>query len=98
MIKKRMTVLKTNVKSKSSRKRGIRRKSSKGRKIKKLSRLRKPEDMPLEQWQVALRKQFGRRAELAARVAIASAVADAHGEEDERRRSELFLTLLREVL
>jgi len=59
MIKKRMTVLKTNIKSKSSRKRGIRRKSSKARKIKKISRLRKPEDMPLEQWQVALRKQFG---------------------------------------
>ena len=46
----------------------------------------------------ALRKQFGRRAELAAMVAIASAVADAHGEEDERQRSEFFLTLLREVL
>jgi len=59
MIKKKMTVLKTNVKSKSGRKRGIGRKSSKGRKIKKISRLRKPEDMPLEQWQVALRKQFG---------------------------------------
>jgi len=36
-----------------------RRKTPKGRKIKKISRLRKPEDMPLEQWQVALRKQFG---------------------------------------
>ena len=36
-----------------------RRKTPKGRKIKKISRLRKPEDMPLERWQVALRKQFG---------------------------------------
>lgn len=59
MITKKRTVSMTNVKSKSSRKRGIRRKSSKGRKIKKISRLRKPEDMPLEQWQIALRKQFG---------------------------------------
>ena len=31
-----------------------RRKTPKGRKIKKISRLRKPEDMPLEQWQIAL--------------------------------------------
>src|SRR5574340_475408 len=27
---------------------------------KKLSRLRKPEDMSLEEWQVALRREFGR--------------------------------------
>jgi len=37
------------------------RKSPKGRKIKKISRLRKPEDMPLEQWQIALRKQFAQK-------------------------------------
>jgi superfamily II DNA or RNA helicase len=36
------------------------RKTPKKRKTKKISRLRKPENMPLEQWQVALRKQFGR--------------------------------------
>ena len=40
-------------------KRKAKRKSSKGRKIRKISHLRKPEDMPLEQWQIALRKQFG---------------------------------------
>ena len=28
-------------------------------KARKISRLRKPDDMSLEQWQVALRKQFG---------------------------------------
>ena len=39
-----------------------RRKTAKRRSAapKKLSRLRKPEEMSLEQWQVALRKQFGR--------------------------------------
>jgi len=40
-----------------------RRKPSKGRSAsaeKKLSRLRKPEEMSLEEWQVALRRQFGR--------------------------------------
>ena len=42
-------------------KRKTKRKSSKGRKIKKISRLRKPEDMPLEQWQIALRKQFAQK-------------------------------------
>jgi len=42
-------------------KRKIKRKTSKGRKIKKISRLRKPEDMPLEQWQIALRKQFAQK-------------------------------------
>ena len=35
------------------------RKTPKGRKVKRISRLRRPEDMPLEQWQIALRKQFG---------------------------------------
>jgi SNF2 family DNA or RNA helicase len=37
------------------------RRTSKGRKIKKISHLRKPEDMPLEQWQIALRKQFAQK-------------------------------------
>ncbi|MFH1614307.1 MAG: DEAD/DEAH box helicase [Planctomycetota bacterium] len=34
---------------------------SKDHKIKKISHLRKPEDMPLEQWQIALRKQFAQK-------------------------------------
>ena len=34
-------------------------KSNTNRKPRKISRLRKPDDMSLEQWQVALRKQFG---------------------------------------
>jgi superfamily II DNA or RNA helicase len=42
-------------------KRKTKRKASKGRKIKKISHLRKPEDMPLEQWQIALRKQFAQK-------------------------------------
>jgi len=42
-------------------KRKTKRKSSKGRKIKKISHLRKPEDLPLEQWQIALRKQFAQK-------------------------------------
>jgi len=42
-------------------KRKTKRKVSKGRKIGKISRLRKPEDMPLEQWQIALRKQFAQK-------------------------------------
>ncbi|RKY23309.1 MAG: ATP-dependent helicase, partial [Planctomycetota bacterium] len=41
--------------------RKTKRKTPKGRKVKKISRLRKPEDMPLEQWQVALRKQFAQK-------------------------------------
>ena len=40
-------------------KRKTKRKTSK--KIVKISRLRKPEDMPLEQWQIALRKQFAQK-------------------------------------
>ncbi|MBL7154492.1 MAG: DEAD/DEAH box helicase [Phycisphaerae bacterium] len=42
-------------------KRKTRKKTSKGRRIKKISRLRRPEDMPLEQWQIALRKQFAQK-------------------------------------
>jgi len=38
-----------------------RRKSSESHKIKKISRLRKPVDMPLEQWQIVLRKQFAQK-------------------------------------
>jgi len=41
--------------------RKTKRKTSKRHKIKKISRLRKPEDMPLEQWQIALRKQFAQK-------------------------------------
>ena len=36
-------------------------KPSKERKIAKISHLRKPIDMPLEQWQIALRKQFAQK-------------------------------------
>ena len=36
------------------------RRISKSKKPKKISRLRKPDEMSLEQWQVALRRQFGR--------------------------------------
>ncbi|NIA31392.1 MAG: DEAD/DEAH box helicase family protein [Actinobacteria bacterium] len=42
-------------------KRKTKRNLLKGRKIKKISHLRKPEDMPLEQWQIALRKQFAQK-------------------------------------
>ncbi|MBN1806751.1 MAG: DEAD/DEAH box helicase [Sedimentisphaerales bacterium] len=42
-------------------KRKTNRKASKGHKVKKISSLRKPEDMPLEQWQIALRKQFAQK-------------------------------------
>jgi len=42
-------------------KRRTSRKTPKTRKIRKISRLRKPEDMPLEQWQIALRKQFAQK-------------------------------------
>ncbi len=36
-------------------------KTSKGRKIKRISSLRKPEELPLEQWQIALRKQVAQK-------------------------------------
>ena len=42
-------------------KRETKRKTAKVRKIKKISRLRQPENMPLEQWQIALRKQFAQK-------------------------------------
>lgn len=44
--------------AKTTVKRKTKRKPSKGRKIKTIPRLRKPDDMSLEQWQIALRKQF----------------------------------------
>jgi len=37
----------------------IKRKIKKGRKIAKISHLRKPEEMTLQQWQIVLRKEFG---------------------------------------
>jgi len=64
MIKSKTNVLKTSAGPKSSHKRRGRKKSSKGRRIAKISRLRKPEEMPLEQWQIALRKQFGQKQDL----------------------------------
>jgi superfamily II DNA or RNA helicase len=36
-------------------------KTKNGRTITKISHLRKPEDMPLEQWQIALRKQYAQK-------------------------------------
>jgi len=42
-------------------KRKTKKKTSKGRKIKRISHLRKPDDMSLEQWQTALRKQFSQK-------------------------------------
>jgi len=42
-------------------KRKTRKKTPKGVNVTKISRLRKPEDMPLEQWQIALRKQFAQK-------------------------------------
>jgi len=61
MTKAGQTVLELEVKSQSHRRRKARRKSSKGRKVTKISRLRKPADMPLEQWQIALRRQFAQK-------------------------------------
>ncbi len=42
-------------------KRRTSRPTAKARRIKKISHLRKPDDMPLEQWQIALRKQFAQK-------------------------------------
>lgn len=42
-------------------KRTVKRKSSKSNKIKRISHLKKPEDMLLEQWQIALRKQMAEK-------------------------------------
>jgi superfamily II DNA or RNA helicase len=60
-MEKKGTVSQTNVKPQIRRKRAAKRKYKKGRKIARISRLRKPEDMPLEQWQIALRKQFAEK-------------------------------------
>jgi hypothetical protein len=61
MVKSETSVLETGVKSKGGRKHTTRRKSSKGGKVAKISHLCKPEDMPLEQWQIALRRQFAQK-------------------------------------
>lgn len=61
MVKRETTILETGVKSKGVRKHTTRRKSSKNGKVTKISNLRKPEDMPLEQWQIALRRQFAQK-------------------------------------
>jgi superfamily II DNA or RNA helicase len=61
MIQTGHTISETNVKSKSSHKRKVRRKSPKGRRIAKISHLRKPAEMPLEHWQIALRRQFAQK-------------------------------------
>lgn len=61
MVKSETTILETGVKSKGGRKHTTRRKSSKNGKVTKISHLRKPEDMPLEQWQIALRRQFAQK-------------------------------------
>jgi len=45
-------------------KRKTRRRVSKKRKVKKISHLRKPEDMPLEEWQIALRRQYAQKQNL----------------------------------
>ena len=42
-------------------KRKTKKKTSKGRKLKRISHLRKPDDLPLEQWQIALRKQVAQK-------------------------------------
>jgi len=61
MIRNEMTILEGGVRLKGVRKRNTGRKLSKNGKVKKLSHLRKPEDMPLEQWQIALRRQFAQK-------------------------------------
>jgi superfamily II DNA or RNA helicase len=47
--------------AKSQTKRRTKKRAPRVRKTKRISRLRKPEDMPLEQWQIALRKQFAQK-------------------------------------
>jgi superfamily II DNA or RNA helicase len=61
MIKAGQTISETNVKPKSSHKCRTRRKSPKSRRITRISHLRKPADMPLEKWQIALRRQFAQK-------------------------------------
>jgi len=46
---------------KGVRKRNTGRKSSKNGKVTKISHLHKPKDIPLEQWQIALRRQFAQK-------------------------------------
>lgn len=61
MIQAGRTISETSVKSRSSHKRKVRRKSTKSRRIARISHLRKPADMPLEHWQIALRRQFAQK-------------------------------------
>ena len=61
MIESTMAIPIAGVKSQENFKRRTKRKSSQGRKVAKISRLRKPEDMPLEQWQITLRRQFAEK-------------------------------------
>ena len=62
MAKNRETSSKAGVELLSRPTRKTKPKSSKAAKAKpKISHLRKPEDMPLEQWQIALRKQFAQK-------------------------------------
>jgi len=56
-----MTMSGIDAKPKATRKHKTKKRSAKVRRVAKISRLRKPEDMPLEQWQIALRKQFGQK-------------------------------------
>jgi len=55
-----MTTTKSALKAIADRDRKTKRKSSRKAKKPKISRLRKPENMGLEQWQIALRRDFGR--------------------------------------
>lgn len=58
----RMAKVRIAVKADAPARKAVRRKPSKGAsQDKKVSRLRKPEAMSLEQWQIALRKQFARK-------------------------------------
>jgi len=61
MIRAERNILETNVTSTSRSKRKTKRKSSKGRRIARISHLRKPADIPLEKWQIALRRQFAQK-------------------------------------
>ena len=55
------TLVTTSVKLETIGKGRTSRKSARGRNVTKISRLRKPDDMPLEDWQIALRRQFAQK-------------------------------------
>ena len=61
MARDKGTAVMTTAKSERSDKGGTGRKSPRGRNVTKISRLRKPDDMPLEEWQIALRRQFAQK-------------------------------------